>query len=232
MARGAARRRIIPARRRRHKPPAERPKLTEWLQAAAALAAVPALVIAVVTWRDQQAINRSQVEVNQAQLRLAEIEDERYERRYAARVTFSRADSPPSGRADSYPTFVVYNRSPVPVTRIHFEMAHLSVKPTPTVLYGGDVNAPPCSILTVRTFQRDSTWSQKVPEHDRPINLRFLDTVGWWRITTVDSIQLGAVRAPVPLDEEDWPSLQLDPAFGLEEVPGTRQPASDCGEGG
>ncbi|MEH0934033.1 hypothetical protein [Micromonospora psammae] len=233
MARGAARRRIIPARRRQRKPPAERPKVTDWLQTAAALAAVPALVIAVATWRDQQAINRSQLKVNQAQLRLAEIEDERYEQRYAARVSFWWADSPPSGEADPYPTFVVYNRSPVPIMRIHFEMARITVKPTPSVLYGGDLNAPPCSILTVRAVYRDFTGPPRVPEHDRPINLRFLDTVGWWRITTVDSIQLGAVRAPVPLDEEDWPSsLQLNPAFGLEEVPGTRQPAPDCSEGG
>ncbi|MCX5066714.1 hypothetical protein OOJ91_12570 [Micromonospora lupini] len=198
----------------------------------AALAAVPALVIAVVTWRDQQAINRSQLEVNQAQVRLAEIENKRYEGRYAARVSFSWADSPPGGQVDPYPTFLIYNPSPVPIMRIAFEMDRGSVEPEPSYFYGGDLDAPPCSILTVRVIQRNPGGPPTVPMHDWPLNMRFLDTVGWWRITTEDSIELGAVRAPVPLAEEDWPPLERTPKLGLEEVPGTRKPAPDCGEGG
>ncbi|MEU7971255.1 hypothetical protein AB0B48_04365 [Micromonospora sp. NPDC049089] len=191
-----------------------------------------ALGVAFWTLRDQQEINRSQLEINQAQLGLVEIENERYEQRYAARVSFWYADRAPGDGANTYPTFVIYNRSPVPIMRIHFEMAAPSVKPTPSVLYGGDLNAPPCSILTVQVVYDDHTGQPKAPTHDRPIGMRFLDTVHWWGITTVDNIQLGAVRAPVALDEGDRPPTQIDPAFALHEIPGTRQEAPDCGEGG
>ncbi|MDG9678995.1 hypothetical protein [Micromonospora sp. DH14] len=202
-----------------------------WLAVVSSALSLLALGIAFWTLRDQQEINRSQLKINQAQLGLAKIENERYEQRYAARVSFWYADRAPD-EVNTYPTFVIYNRSPVPIMRIHFEMAQVSVKPTPHVLYGGNLNAPPCSILTVRVLYDDYTSQPKAPAHDRPMSMRFLDTVGWWRITTVDSIQFGAVRAPVPLDEGDRPPIQIDPAFALREIPGTRQEAPDCGEGG
>jgi hypothetical protein len=59
---------------------------------------------------------------------LAEIENERYEQRYAARVSFWYSDRASRDGAHTHPTFVIYNRSPVPIMRIHFEMAQVTIR--------------------------------------------------------------------------------------------------------
>ncbi|MET8229057.1 hypothetical protein ABZS77_00035 [Micromonospora sp. NPDC005298] len=243
-------------------PRRERPKLTDWLQAAAALAAVlfavPALVVAVFTYRDQLRVTEAQLRSTEAQLESTRIDRERYDARYAARVTYWEATED-SGRL---PAFKVQNRSPVPVMRIQFLMkGDLAGRPIGPFYYGGSVTAPPCSVLTLRL----STFAKGV-HHPPPVNLmvagmQFLDTIGWWHLEAMEAPDFGAVRAPVRLDgrprqERDEEFSETDgsypeiseqwrewfryragiPPEGVElratEVPGTREAAGDCGEGG
>ncbi|MFC0504170.1 hypothetical protein [Micromonospora costi] len=185
--------------------------------------ALPALGVAVVTYRDQQEINRSQLE-------MAQLERERYARRYASRVAFWW-ESPPlpgplyGGRPGQMreSRIKVQNRSPVPITRMA-----LLVKP-----YGGSfgvrdyrltVDAPPCSVLTIALpalIDDDAFWGER---HGHELMLEFADTTHRW------VLREGGL-------EDDSEQYHRYSVFDIQnmawasEVPDTREAAADCGEG-
>lgn len=219
------------------------------------LFAVPALLIAVATYRDQLRITEAQLRSTDAQLESTRIDRERYDSRYAARVTYWDVTEKPGG----FPTLKVQNRSPVPIMRIRFIMAaEFAGRPFGPYYFGNNVTAPPCSVLTLRLVKSVKGVHQP-PEFHWVVGMDFLDTVGWWHLEAMESPDFGAVRAPVRLDARprqvpeprftapDPPQIpkgELD-AFkyrygimpeGVEllatEVPGTREAAGDCGESG
>ncbi|MEU5934445.1 hypothetical protein [Micromonospora sp. NPDC047187] len=60
--------------------------------------------------------------MSEAQLESARLERQRYDERYAARVSFWH-DPQPLSPDPSFPRFKIQNRSPVPVMRVHFLMS-------------------------------------------------------------------------------------------------------------
>ncbi|WP_346535619.1 hypothetical protein [Micromonospora sp. DPT] len=219
----------------------------------AMLFAVPALLIAVATYRDQQRVTEAQLRSTDAQLESTRLDRQRYDSRYAARVTYWDVTEKPGG----YPTLKVQNRSPVPVMRIQFTMAaQFAGRPFGPYRFGANVTAPPCSVLTLRLVKSVKCLEQP-PEFDWVVGMDFLDTVGWWHVEAMESPNFGAVRAPERLEtgpgqEPNRRSTAPDPPQipkgdldalkyrygimpeGVElravEVPGTREAAGDCGE--
>ncbi|MEU0077714.1 hypothetical protein ABZ652_24200 [Micromonospora chalcea] len=180
------------------------------MQAAAALVAVPALAIALITYRDQQEINRSQLE-------MAQLERKRYEERYASRVAFwwERRPTESAGRVR------VQNRSPVPMSNLA-----LLVDPIGGILgpreYRFTVDMPPCSILAIALPQLTDDRAFWDEPRGHEVMLEFDDpgTSSW-------------VLRPRGLRHDEYRSfLRESPSVAwAQEIPGTRETAGDCGEG-
>ncbi|MET7868039.1 hypothetical protein [Micromonospora taraxaci] len=175
---------------------------------------------------------KDQVRVNEAQLESARLERQRYDERYAARVSFWH-DPQPLIPEPSFPRFKIQNRSPVPVMRVHFLMSgDAAGRPMPDVAYGGWLNIPPCTVMTVQLVLIDERGDSRPPPELVVVGMRFIETVGWWHISAIDAVELAAVRAPVPLGDRRMVEYELDQHHRLAvEVRGTREAAGDCGEG-
>ncbi|WP_433112235.1 hypothetical protein [Micromonospora sp. CA-246542] len=208
------------------------------MQAVAALLAVivaaPALWIGLNTYRDQ-------VRVTRAQLESTRLEQRRYEERYAARVSYWDERMKLGG--EEFAVVKVQNRSPVPVNRISIlayyrdVAAGASPPRSEWVEYPANAIAPPCSILTFRLrMQVNADRYRDYEPNFSPVvtALRFADTVQWWEFQR-NFWTPGVLGGPERLrvDEMDMRMVSRDGMSLLEawEVPGTRQPAGDCGEG-
>ncbi|MBM0201829.1 hypothetical protein JNW90_01000 [Micromonospora sp. STR1s_5] len=185
----------------------EPPKLTDWLQGLAALVAVmtavPALIIAVVTYRGQQEINR-------AQLELAQRENQRYEERFASRVA---AWTEQGGTDGSLSLVRFQNRSLAPIRNIVFEML-LPPDGGGTDEFVTSVTAPPCSLLTFRLERAGKPF----PTHVDWVEGYFTDPVTTWKFTPT------ALR-----DADSYEALWPVTDNRAIELADQRAPASDCG---
>ncbi|MFE9959190.1 hypothetical protein [Micromonospora sp. NPDC005299] len=176
-----------------------------------------ALAVAGITYRDQQEINRSQ-------LQLAKLERQRYERRYASRVAYWWEITPwgPSGP----PRLKVQNRSPAPITNLALvALPELDSVQGQTRAYEFLVDAPPCSILTVELPEASEDlklWSQSSVS----LTLRFHDPVDAWLLTPAG---LKQVTKETLLKAYGGRSPVMTAALPPKESP---ESAGDCGEGG
>ncbi|MEU4366749.1 hypothetical protein [Micromonospora chersina] len=209
-----------PVRRRPVRPqPRERVRLTDWLQGISSLLAVvlaaPALVVAVVTYRDQQQINR-------AQLDMTLLEHQRYEQRFASRVAAWQLRNPAADPRD--PVRVrVQNRSPVPIKQLHIEADSEDVLAWPDGprVFELPVDIPPCSLLT---FRLESMVQPRYRMTRISVTLWFSDPVGLW--------QVGA-HGVVSAAPDDFRAVQRSRGGGYGvELPEQRETAADCGESG
>ncbi|MCG5446154.1 hypothetical protein NIE79_004721 [Micromonospora sp. NIE79] len=182
----------------------EPPKLTDWLQGLSALVAVmtaaPALIIAVITYRGQQEINR-------AQLGLAQLENQRHQERFASRVV---AWAEQDGTDEPLSLMRFQNRSVAPVRKIVFTMM---VRDGGTDVFVATVSAPPCSLLTFR-LERDG--KPFTTDHDW-IEAIFTDPVTTWYFTPER-------LRPADSNEALWPVTDNRAV----ELTDQRAPASDC----
>ncbi|WP_433343947.1 hypothetical protein [Micromonospora sp. CA-111912] len=210
------RRRILPARRQRPGQPPERARATDWMQALSSfvtvIVAIPALVIATVTYRDQQEINRSQIE-------MAQLERGRFEQRYAARVAYWWVR--PAGTRLGPGRFKVQNRSPVPIRGIGMRVTPTQKPGTPVPHIYNVPAAPPCVILTIDLppLSQDVDMALWI-NHPPAVELQFTDPTGPWLLSS-DGLERDKGAPPNAIR---WQSAL--------EVDGTRESAGDCGEGG
>lgn len=210
----------MPPRRRQARASDTRPKWTERVQAAAALVAVPALVVALITYRDQQEINRSQLE-------MAQLERERYSKRYASRVAVWWAEGAVDHRSKQ-PQVRLQNRSMVPVTAQYFRVTGYPGEPVAEVVRRGyfvpAVEVPPCTVVTYVLL--DPGGFRYAEAAVPPIlDLWFADGESTW-LTGKNGLFRRSARyweLPSDLNESGGQAV---------EVPGTRESAGDCGEGG
>ncbi|WP_174536719.1 hypothetical protein [Micromonospora chalcea] len=210
------RRRVLPPRRGGSRQPRERAKLTDWVQALSGLLAVavaiPALIVAGVTYRDQQEINRTQLE-------MAQLERDRYEKRYASRVAFWWLTYPRDGQSGR---LKVQNRSPVPISGITLVGVPAGGPSTPPQqAYLLTTDAPPCVVLTLSlpTLPGDEEFW---PWLHKSFGLHFTDPTRSWFLWPT-----GLQRSSRELS---LPRVRFLGA--ATEVPDTRESAGDCGEGG
>ncbi|MGW3619144.1 hypothetical protein [Micromonospora arida] len=171
--------------------------------------AMPALVVATVTYRDQQEINRAQLESTQ-------LERQRYEQRYASRVAVW-ANEDLSGGTDTSVTVKVQNRSPVPIREVSIQILDLGralVDPDRETSYRLNGDIPPCSLLT---FQLADSTRGVVSAAKSSVSLSFSDTVGDWHLGHDGLVQGSGWR--------------FNPGRAVE-MDEQRQTAEDCGEGG
>ena len=194
-----------------HRPRGPEPvKLTDWIQAGAAILAAitgtSAVVVALDTLRDQQKITASQLELNR---RVQDREDQRY----AARVAWW------SNVLSS--ELSIQNRSPVPLRQVEFawDLAYDDKPPIDKRL--GIANIPPCQVAVVRFEDLDPTLG---PAADRPVyqslafaprGVTFTDPNGRW--TRGRSGLIRKQPLPKAIDVELF-TLKLTPT-------------PDCGEG-
>lgn len=209
-----------PVRRRPRRPARpERGTLTDWLQGVSALLAVlltaPALVVAIVTYRDQQQINRAQLDVTR-------LERQRYDQRFASRVAAWQVRRAPTSPKD--PVDVrVQNRSPVPIKRLHIEADSEDVLAWPDGprIFEVQVDIPPCTLVTIRL---QSMIKPRYPMMRISVALWFADPVGYWQVGT---------RGLVPANEDDLAAIRKKGGDGYAvEQPELRRTAADCGESG
>lgn len=227
MTRRVPRGRVLPVRRRRERrAPRERAHIADWVQAIAGVltvaVAVPAVTVALDSYREQQEINRSQLD-------LALLERSRYEQRYASRVAIWR-DAPVRTTEGRNVRMKMQNRAPVPITLDRFVVARSAVgKPDlprySEWVYAASVDVPPCTALTFEL--RDSTDgdAQRIAAlaDVADVELIFMDVESSWRIGRWGLTKNGPKRSfSVNID--------LNPPVAVE-VPGSRAPAEDCGEG-
>lgn len=204
-----------PVRRQRDARRREPAKPTDWIQGISALLAVvlaaPALVVAVVTYRDQQEINR-------AQLEMTRLERQRYDQRFASRVAAWQIREKPWD--SKTPVHVrVQNRAPVPIKRLSVEATSdfLLSWPSGPRFFDLNVDIPPCTLMTF------DINNMIVPEgeSDLPlinVTLWFSDPVGSWK------------AGPQGVERVDETSRK--PVFGYGvELSEERETAADCGEG-
>ncbi|MCX5070900.1 hypothetical protein OOJ91_34190 [Micromonospora lupini] len=175
--------------------------------------AIPALIVAGVTYRDQQDINRTQLE-------MAQLERDRYEQRYASRVAFWWLTYPTTGGQPG--RLKLQNRSPVPIRAINLIAVATSGQPTPQPqVYSLLTDAPPCVVLTLslQTLPSDEEfWRRRDPD----VGVQFTDPTRSWFLS----------RTGLEHDSGDLIFATFPLNVLATEVPGTRESAGDCGEGG
>ncbi|MDO3704937.1 hypothetical protein Q3W71_25040 [Micromonospora sp. C28SCA-DRY-2] len=211
------------------------------MQAGAALLAVivaaPALWVAVATYQDQ-------IRVTEAQLESTQLDRQRYQERYARRVTFWN-DRLKVAEPRSLPVVTLQNRAPVPVREIYFIVDVIGAaigyadRGQHTFAFPADVHAPPCTILTFRLlvtgFPDGGSDNTGDADYSLVRAIRFTDTVQWWELepnANWGSTELGGPK-PLSRDKPFIPAAaKTGYAFYAAEVPGTREAASDCGESG
>ncbi|MET7868038.1 hypothetical protein [Micromonospora taraxaci] len=225
MSRERPRGRVMPGRRRREpsgpSAPSEHPKLTDWVQALsgliAVLFAIPALGVALLTYRDQQEINRSQ-------LQLAQLEHEREARRFASRVWVWWLDEPSK---DGRVQFKLQNAGAAPITPVYVEVTYEEFVDKAKTLVNGNLeqyqfdiypSVPPCSTLTFALPPPKSGGRVLEADVRFPPSLAFFDGEDLW-VTGA-----GVHR----MNEKDDPPLQTFTEDAVE-VPGTREMSSECG---
>jgi hypothetical protein len=205
----------------------------------AVLLTIPSVVFAFRTLKDQQEINRSQLAV-------AKIEQQRYQRRYASKISWWSEHSDSKVNDASVR---IQNRSPVPLSGVVLEARPISYKKkTPArgfVLIG---QIPPCTVLTLTIpaskFVGGDVWTTE--------SLYFTDVVSYWvksRAAVREAAILPVVQAvawegvsrdiiqgvwtynvpPVEVPPNDAPIWEGDSSFFP--VQARLNDASDCGEG-
>jgi len=196
--------------------PASQPsRAAEWVQAVAAAAAVVlAATAGVVAFRqllDQQNFNEQQLEFNQS------VQD-RQDKRYSSRVSFWIDDE---RIAELH--WIIANRSPVPLRQVK-AVATRQTGDKRQISYSiGDV--PPCSVVTVTYGKAGSGKFQWVAAWNvYRWQFLFADILGQWIIT-----EDGQLRRASPNERAELTRVD---AGGLAEIPGKREEAHDCGEGG
>ncbi|MER7589707.1 hypothetical protein ABTW72_19455 [Micromonospora sp. NPDC127501] len=169
--------------------------------------ALPALVVAGVTYRDQQEINRAQLESTR-------LEFERYKQRFASRVAVWMTNATPPGQSPASLTLRVQNRSPVPVRWMRFDLRYqIGATEMSSGSYEAGGDAPPCSLMT---FKIDIVGSPPSTSFLQ-LNLVFTDVVGGWELGS------WGLRAGRP------DSMSRDRQ--AVEIPEQRETVGDCGEG-
>ncbi|MCX5066715.1 hypothetical protein OOJ91_12575 [Micromonospora lupini] len=214
----------------------DRTKPTDWVQAVAALLAVilaaPALWVGLATYRDQ-------VQVTRAQLESTQLEQRRYVERYAVRVSYWVEWMSVDGK--DFLVVKVQNRSPVPITEIRIIVFgwddDSGVQLEDQDVYPAREIAVPCSILTLRLqVQVEPDVFEDIQDLHHPFvtTLRFTDAVGRWEHPrTGYPSPIDAPRGLRPHEGTEPPiRFGWSGRFLASEVPGTRQSAGDCGEGG
>lgn len=187
------------------RPGREPAKITDWVQALAAVLAVVfagwAALIALNTLRDQQQINRSQLALNQ-------LAQDRAQKRYAARVAFWVQSKEGN-------TVYIQNRSPVPLTGL--ELSNPGWDDIPSFEVG---DAPPCAVLTIRLFTAKKPGFAEQPFNRvgyQQLKLLFFDPNGAWFLDE------GGVRSA------DGVALSTSPRGRAASI---STPVEDCGEAG
>jgi hypothetical protein len=187
------------------------------LQSLATVVTVPIVVMALLvglnTYRDQQRINSSQARINQ-------IEQERFEQRYASRVSW--------WMGSDYVSFQLQNRSPIPIEAVQILPEDMEWQGHAN--YSQDwfwlPTIPPCTIMSLKLPEKVRVSDQrtgdievvKVPSWINP-QVRFSDGLKAW-LKTESSLSLAS----------------RDPLLGIpvSDIASHAkwQPANDCGEGG
>ncbi|MFG1872129.1 hypothetical protein [Micromonospora arborensis] len=172
--------------------------------------AMPALIVAAVTYRDQQEINRAQLESTR-------LERQRYEQRYASRMALWRTEDPAETGPNTPVTVRVQNRSPVPMTRLNvglLDLGRAQNDPERETSYMSWIDVPPCSLVTLRLTNHagvlitaSSVW----------VSMSFSDAVDDWYLGN-DGLVAG-------------PDIWIPGGFAVE-AKEQRAAAEDCGEGG
>ncbi|MDW5330816.1 hypothetical protein [Plantactinospora sp. KLBMP9567] len=114
----------------------------------AGVVAIPALVVALSALEDQQEINRSQIRLNQ-------IEQDRFNKRYASRVAVWMTGEPGS--------FKLQNRAPVPLSVVQLRFGSLEWEGGRAYSYDWFhlPTMPPCTILSIELPTVITIYNQK-----------------------------------------------------------------------
>jgi hypothetical protein len=182
-----------------------------------ALLSSVALIVSVYTLRQQQGVNLSQVEVNK-------IEQERFDRRYASRVSW--------WLSEDYRSLQIQNRAPIPLTRIAI---YVDVEWERKSLGDGWFwlpTLPPCTELRLSIPERLEVINQlngvsyygridhySIETRSIETKIRFSDGHHTW-IKELDSLSLDAMQNSL-----------ATPASNIASQSESR-PLGDCGEGG
>lgn len=219
----------------------------------ALILAVPGVIFAMSTFRDQQGLNRDQQTLNQEQLRLNRMALERNERRYASRVSFWDVDTytdKPDERV--HVTLVkIRNMAPLPVkdvVLIGAPSVRGDLSALPQATDGGADYRPLVQVKTIPPCHEMAVWVERGDLHTawlrmlRPYvrGLGVADVPNWasagmyftvagqdWAATN-DSLRSSSARV--------YEGVRSDADFAAarvgDEAAAEATPISDCGEGG
>ncbi|MFI9643445.1 hypothetical protein ACIG87_25920 [Micromonospora sp. NPDC051925] len=216
----------LAAQRSRTPASPERTKITDWVQAGAALVAAVfaggALLISVDTLKDQQRINQSQLDLN------TEAQD-RQQKRYASRVAWWATTHVPTW--NDY-RIMVQNRSTAPLRGLEFFMPEqhrwlLGDTGAPMLLFMSDI--PPCTVVGYRIpldLDDRAAGVIRASFSDPVWELRFTDNLDRWVISEQGLRPARTVPYPTRDGVPDIAYTVLS-----EDQTGTSE-AQDCGEGG
>ncbi|WP_329011312.1 hypothetical protein OG271_30275 [Micromonospora rifamycinica] len=218
----------LAAQRSRTPAPPDGTRVTDWVQAAAAIIAVlfagAALLISVDTLRDQQRINQSQLELNTA------VQD-RQQKRYASRVAWWTTIHVPT--ADDY-RIMVQNRSTAPLRGLEFFLPPgqrwlLGDSGAPLLLFLEDI--PPCTVVRYRippSLDGDAAGAVRASFSDPGWELHFTDSLDRW-VMSAQGIRPAGTEPPYPTTWNGVPDVAHSELWA--DQAGTSE-AQDCGEGG
>jgi len=221
----------------------------------AVVVALPALFLSWRAFSDQQEINRSQAQINK-------LVEDRFERRYASRVSYWDTTHIADG-GERISAITLQNRSPVPIQLIDavstFTAIHVDERTEGSAGPSGNASSfvvnlqllPPCTLVVVSISSSvlesiaDEAGGRVTLDQWRTDSIGFLDPVSDWRLswtglTKEPPSPYRRFFGPSPLDEASLtvyfgPYGEPNSPETVEfnrDVPVGTEPAPDCGESG